>query len=290
MRSCAACDRSTILTRHSASAAAPLSDSALRLMRAVWSTFILASFLAVLLGVAAPAKRRRCRTREANVRRAASCRRPSSGTVTVRVVRGTMTNVIAGQPVELTGGPSPLSAKTNDAGRAEFSGLQPGTKRQGSRDRGWRAPRIAGVLDSRDRRHPCRSRRDGSRDAAARGADRQAAESTAQSGTVVLGEQSRFIFEMGEEALNCVRASRHRECGEVPVKTAQPVDFRVCPRRCAASGFSRRPRRKPPSPDKRVIVKGPFAPGTTSVQFGYSLPISGGSLTWSRRCRFRSVS
>jgi hypothetical protein len=50
------------------------------------------------------------------------------GTVTVRVVRGAMTNVIPGQLVELTGGPSTLSAKTNDAGRAEFSGLQPGTR------------------------------------------------------------------------------------------------------------------------------------------------------------------
>src|SRR6185369_6987136 len=51
-----------------------------------------------------------------------------TGTVTVRVVRGAMTNVIPGQLVELSGGPSPLSAKTNDSGRAEFSGLQPGTR------------------------------------------------------------------------------------------------------------------------------------------------------------------
>src|SRR5204862_957653 len=51
-----------------------------------------------------------------------------AGTVTVRVVRGAITNVLTGQLVELTGGPSPLSAKTNDAGRAEFSGLQPGAR------------------------------------------------------------------------------------------------------------------------------------------------------------------
>src|SRR5689334_8831466 len=49
------------------------------------------------------------------------------GTVTVRVVRGAITNVIPGQVVELSGGSSTLSAKTNDAGRAEFTGLQPGT-------------------------------------------------------------------------------------------------------------------------------------------------------------------
>ena len=52
------------------------------------------------------------------------------GTVTVRVVRGSMANVIPGQVVELTGGPSPLSAKTNDAGRAEIG-------RASCRERVW---------------------------------------------------------------------------------------------------------------------------------------------------------
>ena len=50
------------------------------------------------------------------------------GTVTVRVVRGSMANVIQDQPVELTGGPSPRSEKTNQSGRAEFTGLAPGTR------------------------------------------------------------------------------------------------------------------------------------------------------------------
>src|SRR4029078_10253444 len=43
-----------------------------------------------------------------------------AGTVTVRVVRGTMTNVISGQRADLIG-PTPMSANTNDAGRAEFT-------------------------------------------------------------------------------------------------------------------------------------------------------------------------
>ena len=51
-----------------------------------------------------------------------------TGTVTVRVVRGSMANVIPDQAVELTGGPSPRSAKTNESGRAEFTGLAPGTR------------------------------------------------------------------------------------------------------------------------------------------------------------------
>ena len=50
------------------------------------------------------------------------------GTVTVRVVRGTMANVVADHPVELSGGSSPTIARTNESGRAEFSGLRPGMR------------------------------------------------------------------------------------------------------------------------------------------------------------------
>ena len=52
----------------------------------------------------------------------------AAGTVTVRVVRGSMANVVPDQPVELSGGPSPMTARTNDSGRAEFTGLRPGTR------------------------------------------------------------------------------------------------------------------------------------------------------------------
>ena len=49
------------------------------------------------------------------------------GTVTVRVVRGSMANVIPNQTVELAGGAKPLSSVTNETGRAEFPGLPVGT-------------------------------------------------------------------------------------------------------------------------------------------------------------------
>ncbi len=49
------------------------------------------------------------------------------GTITVRVVRGSMANPLTGESVELQGGASPLTMKTNAEGRAEFSGLTPGT-------------------------------------------------------------------------------------------------------------------------------------------------------------------
>src|SRR5205085_2898198 len=52
----------------------------------------------------------------------------ANGTVTVRVVRGAMTNPLAGQTVSLIVGSATLTATTNDAGRAEFPSLTPGAR------------------------------------------------------------------------------------------------------------------------------------------------------------------
>src|SRR5437773_5795090 len=95
-------------------------------MRAVWSFLILASVLAAPLPAGAQGPQMPDARQMSGVPLPVADLAP--GTVTVRVVRGAMTNAIVGQLVELTGGPSTLSAKTNDAGRAEFNGLQPGTR------------------------------------------------------------------------------------------------------------------------------------------------------------------
>src|SRR5579872_511012 len=49
------------------------------------------------------------------------------GTVTARVIRGQLTNALEGQTVELTGAGAAKTARTDDAGRATFSSLAPGT-------------------------------------------------------------------------------------------------------------------------------------------------------------------
>ena len=50
-----------------------------------------------------------------------------AGTVSVRLVRGELTNNIVGHPVELHGGARDQTVKTDQDGRAIFSGLQPGS-------------------------------------------------------------------------------------------------------------------------------------------------------------------
>lgn len=199
------------------------------------------------------------------------------GTVTVRVVRGTMTNVVAGQRVDLIG-PAPTSAKTNDAGRAEFTGLQPGTRVRAS------ATVDGEYLESQEFAVPPNGGVRVALVAAASagqgqpGSGSQAPQAPAQIGTVVLGQQSRFIFEMGDEVLNSFAVLEIVNAGGAPVQTAQPVIFELPPE-ARGAGLLEGSTPQASLVDKRVIVRGPFAPGTTSVQFGYSLPISGASLT-----------
>ncbi len=49
------------------------------------------------------------------------------GTVVVRVIKGTLTNNVPNQQVELLGAGAPRAVTTDAGGRAEFSGLAPGS-------------------------------------------------------------------------------------------------------------------------------------------------------------------
>ncbi|HEU4934977.1 MAG TPA: hypothetical protein VFT39_00890 [Vicinamibacterales bacterium] len=200
------------------------------------------------------------------------------GTVTVRVVRGAMTNVVPGQLVELTGGPSTVSAKTNDAGRAEFSGLQPGTRVRASttvngerlESQEFAVPAAGGIrvaLVATDAQLQQQADR-----------QRQQAESAAQAGSVVLSDRSRFVFELGDAALNSFALLEIVNAAQGPVKTVNPIVFDL-PSSAVGAGLLEGSTNQASVTGSRIIVNGPFAPGSTVVQYGYSLPISGGSMT-----------
>jgi hypothetical protein len=197
------------------------------------------------------------------------------GTVTVRVVRGSMANVIQDQPVELAGGPSPRSAKTNQSGRAEFTGLPPGTRVKASttvngerlESQEFAVPATGGIRVALVATDPEMQKR-------AEGV----AQAPAQTGTVFLGERSRFVFEMGDETLNVFALLEIVNSARVAVRTPQPVVFDL-PAAARSAGLLEGSSPKAAIADKRVTITGPFAPGSTLVQFGYSIPISGASLT-----------
>jgi hypothetical protein len=200
------------------------------------------------------------------------------GTVTVRVVRGSMANVIANQPVELSGGPSTLTVKTNEQGRAEFSGLRPGTTVKAVASVGgerlesqeFAVPAAGGIrvaLVATDAGIEKRAAE-----------DRQLAQGPSQTGMVVLGDQTRFVIEMGDEALNVFNILEVVNTARVPVQPPEPLAFDL-PDNAQGAGALEGSAAQTTVAGKRVTVNGPFAPGSTLVQFGYSLPITDGSMT-----------
>jgi hypothetical protein len=199
------------------------------------------------------------------------------GTVTVRVVRGSITNVLPGQTVELSGGGAPMTAKTNESGRAEFSGLRPGTRVKATtvvdgerlESLEFEVPATGGIRVALVATDPALENKAQE--------DRRLAQAAAQPGTIVLGDRTRFVFEMGEEALNAFAILEILNNENAPVRPAAPVVFDL-PSASVGAGILEGSSPQGTIEGKHVMVAGPFAPGATIVQFGYTLPFKGARL------------
>jgi hypothetical protein len=184
------------------------------------------------------------------------------GTVTARVIRGALTNPLPGQTVEMTGGGAVKTAKTDDAGRATFSGLAPGSR-----------VKVAVVVDGErvESQEIVVPTNGGIRvmlvatDAAIEkraAEDRKLAQGPAVRGSVVIGGESRFVIEVGDDALNVFNLLQIVNTAKKPVQTDGPLIFEL-PVGAVGAGMM----------EGSTTVNGPFAPGNTIVQFGYSVPL-----------------
>ena len=203
------------------------------------------------------------------------------GTVTVRVIRGALSNLVVGQAVQLVGEVT-AEAKTNDAGRAEFTGLRSGARVKavaivdGERleSQEFMVPPAAGVRLMLVATDP----------AAARKAeeDRKLAEGPARTGIVIFGEQSRYVIELGDDGLSVFNIYQIVNTARAPVQPAVPIVFHI------PSGARRTTLLEGSSPlatfaGDRVNVSGPFPPGMTLVQFAYTMPYAEASQTITQR-------
>lgn len=201
-----------------------------------------------------------------------------AGTVTVRVVRGAMSNPVVGHPVELFGPSGPVTEMTNDAGRAEFAGLAIGarvkavTTVDGERleSQEFAMPGSSGVRLALVATDPAAATRAEE--------DRRLAQAPAQPGTVVLGGDSRFVVEMGDEALNVFCILEVVNTASTPVQPPELLVFEL-PDDAVQPGLLDGSSPQAQLLGDRVTVSGPFAPGKTLVQFAYAMPIAGGSLS-----------
>ena len=196
----------------------------------------------------------------------------SVGTVTARVFRGALANPLPGQIVELTGAGAPKTAKTDEAGRATFSGLAPGARVRAAvvvdgervQSQEFDVPAAGGIRLMLVATDPTIEKK--------AAGDRALALGAAVPGTVVLGEQSRFVLEVADDTLNVFNLMQIVNTAKQPVQTDRPLVFEL-PEGAGAAGMMEGSSPSAVAAGKRVTVTGPFAPGNTMVQFAYSVPL-----------------
>ena len=195
------------------------------------------------------------------------------GTVTVRVLRGSLTNPVPSQKVEIVGAGDPRTATTNETGRAEFTGLPPGTRvravaevaGQRVESQEFAIPSAGGIRLMLVASDPG-------------GAAAPAAPAVpAQPGTVVFGDDSRFVFEAGEDGLSVFYILQIVNATNTPVQPAEPVRFEL-PVEARGATVLEGSSPQASAAGRELKIDGPFAPGATLVQLAYTMPYTGPEL------------
>jgi len=200
------------------------------------------------------------------------------GTVTARVIRGQLSNPLEGQAVELTGAGAAKTATTDASGRATFAGLTPGTRVKMTvtvsgekvESQEFDVPSQGGIrvmLVATDAATEARAAE-----------DKKLAAEPPLNGTVVLGDQSRFVIEIGDDALNVFNIMQIVNTAKRRVQTPTPLVFDL-PKDAVGAGLLEGSSQHAVAAGNKVTVNGPFAPGTTTVQFAYSIPLGSETIT-----------
>lgn len=192
--------------------------------------------------------------------------------VSVRVVRERMGNNVAGQEVTLNVGSTPRTAKTDAQGRAQFEGIAPGTVVQATTTvdgevltsqpfsvpgtGGVRVALIAGIATAA-------AREKAEAEAAAR--------EPARPGVVELGPESRIVIEFQDDVLTVFYLLEVVNNARTPIDIGGPLLIEL------PTGASGPSMMQGSSPNASVrgdllTITGPFAPGVTVAQVGFTLP------------------
>ena len=200
-----------------------------------------------------------------------------AGTVSVRLIRGQLSNNIQGHPVEIRGAGKVLdTVKTDENGRAQFSGIAAGTP----------VTAVTTVDGERleSQEFPWPGGSEGIRVmlvATATGGDAPPPVSQVQPGNVVLGDQTRIIIDRTDDALQIYYILDIQNTARAPVQPAEGVVIDMPTGALSSSVLEGAPRAV--ARGDRVTVSGPFPPGQTPVQIAYRMPFDSGELTIEQR-------
>ncbi len=194
-----------------------------------------------------------------------------AGHVSVRLIRGQLSNNIQGHPVELHAGGKVLTEKTDENGRAEFSGVSAGTA----------ARAVATVdgerLESQEFPWPADGGIRLMLVATLKGADGPAPVFQPQPGNVVFGEQTRVIVDHTDGALQIYYLLDIRNTARAPVQPATAVVMDMPTGALSTTVLNGAPQAV--ARGDRVTISGPFAPGQTGVELAFRIPHDSGSVT-----------
>jgi hypothetical protein len=195
-----------------------------------------------------------------------------AGHVSVRLIRGQLSNNIQGHPVEIVGGAKPMVVKTDENGRAEFSGIAPGTT----------VKAVANVdgerLESQEFPWPAS---DGIRlmlVATPKGGDVPPPVFQPQPGNVVFGDQTRVIIDQADAVLQVYYLLDIRNSARAPVNPPSALVVNMPSGAAGASVLSGAPQAV--ALGDHVSITGPFASGQTEVQIAFQMPISSADVTF----------
>jgi hypothetical protein len=202
-----------------------------------------------------------------------------NATVSVRVVRERMGNNIAGQQVTLLVGATPRAAKTDAQGRAQFDGLTPGlivqatttvdgevlTSQQFSvpATGGVRVALISGIATAAARE---------------KAAAEAAAREPARPGVVEIGPESRVVIEFQNDVLTVFYLLEILNNARTPIDTGGSLNIEL-PTGAAGAAVMQGSSQNVVARGDLLTITGPFPPGKTVAQVGFSLPNAGESLT-----------
>ena len=199
--------------------------------------------------------------------------------VSVRVVRERMGNNIAGHEVTLNVGSTPRTAKTDAQGRAQFDGIPPGTVVQASTivdgevltsqpfsvpgTGGVRVALISGIATAAARE---------------KAAAEAAAREPARPGVVEFGPESRVVIEFQDDQLTVFYLLEVVNNARTPIDIGGPLLIEL------PTGVAGPSVMQGSSPNVSVrgdllTITGPFPPGVTPAQVGFTLPQAGANTT-----------
>lgn len=199
-----------------------------------------------------------------------------AGTIQVRVIRGSWDKNIPNQTVTFTIAGKTRTVKTNDQGRAEVSGLAPGT-----------IVKASTVVEKETLTSQDITIGDGVRvalvatdpDAAARDeADKKLAGGPPVKGTVTLGPNTRIVVEPGDEVLTVYYVLDIVNGGKAPVDLGGPLQLDL-PQGARGGGILDGSTPQGKLLGAHLTVVGPFKPGSTEVQLGFELPTGNATKT-----------